>query len=218
MGRKTIGLAVLLSGTGRTLTNILEVIESGDLTAEVKVVVSDRPDVYGLKVASDAEIPNFVVKPKDYGFTEEFSKAVTYKIEPYAVDLVLMAGFLSLYKIPRKYEHRVMNIHPALIPSFAGKGFYGHHVHEAAIKSGCKVSGCTVHFANNLYDSGPIISQKVTPILFEDTPDSLAERVFELECQAYPEAIQLFADERLQLVKNRVKILDRDKERSTSVD
>jgi folate-dependent phosphoribosylglycinamide formyltransferase PurN len=117
-----------------------------------------------------------------------------------------MAGFLQLITIPEDFQHRVMNIHPALIPAFSGKGFYGHHVHEAALAMGVKVSGCTVHFADNQYDHGPIILQRVVPVLDDDTPDTLAARVFEQESEAYPEAIRLFADGRLTVEGRRVRV------------
>lgn len=203
-----IRLAVLLSGTGRTLENLLKESARGALAAEVAVVVSDRDDARGLTIAAEKGIEAHVVRPKDYGFTEEFSKAVTYKIEPHGIDLVVMAGFLSLYKIPRKYERRVMNIHPALIPAFSGEGYFGQRVHEAVIARGCRVTGCTVHFANNQYDAGPIILQEVVPVLDGDTADTLAARVFEKECTAYPRAIQLFAEGRLAFDRSRVRIRD----------
>jgi folate-dependent phosphoribosylglycinamide formyltransferase PurN len=118
-----------------------------------------------------------------------------------------MAGLIHLYLIPEKYKWRVMNIHPALLPEHGGKGWYYHHVHERVLKSGARESGCTVHFADNIYDHGPIILQKKLPVLADDTPETLAARVFELECVAYPEAIQLFAEGRLKVQQNKVVIL-----------
>jgi len=115
------------------------------------------------------------------------------------VDLVCLAGFLSFWEIPPRYEGRVMNIHPALLPGFGGKGMYGHRVHEAVLGAGCKVSGCSVHFVTNEYDAGPIIVQKAAAVLEGDTPDDLAARVFGQECKAYPEAIRLFAEGRLRI-------------------
>jgi phosphoribosylglycinamide formyltransferase-1 len=121
--------------------------------------------------------------------------------------LVCLAGFLQLISIPEDFQGRVMNIHPALIPAFCGKGFYGHHVHEAVLAYGVKITGCTVHFCDNQYDHGPIILQRAVPVLDDDTPDSLAARVFQQECEAYPEAIRLFAEGRLRIEGRRVRIL-----------
>jgi len=118
-----------------------------------------------------------------------------------------MAGFLQLLTIPEDFQLRVMNIHPSLIPAFCGKGFYGHHVHEAVLEAGVKITGCTVHFADNQYDHGPIILQRAVPVLDDDTPESLAQRVFEAEKEAYPEAIRLFAQGRLVVTGRRVRIL-----------
>ena len=122
------------------------------------------------------------------------------------VDLVVQGGWLCLWEIPQRYENRVLNIHPALLPSFGGQGMWGHHVHEAVIAAGCKVSGCTVHFCTNDYDSGPIVVQRTCPVEDDDTPDMLAERVFEQECIAYPQAIALFAAGRLRIEGNRVRV------------
>jgi folate-dependent phosphoribosylglycinamide formyltransferase PurN len=116
-----------------------------------------------------------------------------------------MAGFLKFLPIPDDFRNRVLNIHPALIPSFCGHGYYGRRVHEAVLASGVKVTGCTVHFADNEYDHGPIVLQRTVPVLDDDTPDTLAQRVFEQECEAYPEAIQLFAERRLVVEGRRVK-------------
>jgi folate-dependent phosphoribosylglycinamide formyltransferase PurN len=118
-----------------------------------------------------------------------------------------MAGFLQIITVPDDFANRVMNIHPALIPAFCGKGYYGHHVHEAALEYGAKISGCTVHFADNHYDHGPIILQRAVPVRDDDTPDSLAARIFEQECAAYPEAIRLFGEGRLRVDGRRVRIV-----------
>ncbi|MBN1434478.1 hypothetical protein JW921_06930, partial [Candidatus Fermentibacterales bacterium] len=123
-------------------------------------------------------------------------------------DLVVQGGFLSLWEVPGRYLGRVMNIHPALLPGFGGKGMYGIRVHRAVLEAGCKVSGCTVHFVDNHYDTGPIIVQRCVPVMEEDTPQSLADRVFEQECEAYPEAIDLFAGDRLRITpEGRVEVL-----------
>lgn len=210
MGERPEGalrLAVLLSGGGRTLSNLLREIDAGAVPAEVVAVVASRPGVRGLTIAQDAGIPSYTVDRKQHGDAASFSAAVTECILPHRPGLVVCAGFLSLYLPPPELRDRVMNIHPALIPAFCGHGFYGARVHRAAIDAGVRVSGCTVHFADQEYDHGPIILQRVVPVLEDDTPDDLAERVFAEECIAYPEAIRLFAQGRLQVDGRRVRTL-----------
>jgi phosphoribosylglycinamide formyltransferase-1 len=200
-------LAVLLSGSGSTLQNLLDRSASGALPAEVAVVVSSRADAYGLERARRAGVPAHVVARKDYPDAERFNDALHAALAPYGVDLVVLAGFLSLFQPRQRYGGRVMNIHPALIPGFCGTGFYGRKVHEAVLASGVRVSGCTVHFADDQYDHGPIILQATVPVLEDDTPDSLAARVHALEHELYPEAIRLWAEGRLAIEGRRVRIL-----------
>lgn len=202
-----IHLAVLLSGTGRTLQNLIDKIENGLLDAKIEVVVSSNAGAYGLQRAKKYGIPTVLVEKTKYKDVKGFSNEITTQLDKYNVDLVIMAGFNCLYRIPNKYMGRVMNIHPALIPSFSGKNYWGEKVHKAVIDSGVKVSGCTVHFADNTYDNGPIILQRVVPVVNGDTPESLAKRVFSEECQAYPEAIRLFQQGRLKIEGKKVSIL-----------
>jgi formyltetrahydrofolate-dependent phosphoribosylglycinamide formyltransferase len=199
-------LGVLVSGSGRTLQNFIDLSRSGDLPAEVVVVLSSRPGVYGLERARKAGIPAAVVDRSTCADSDTFSRAITEHLDEHEVDLVVLAGFLSLYRIPQHYEGRVMNIHPALLPAFGGQGYYGDRVHQAVLDYGCKVSGATVHFATNRYDEGPIIGQKCVPVQEGDDPHSLADRVFEAELEAYPEAIRLFAQGRLSIDGRRVHI------------
>jgi formyltetrahydrofolate-dependent phosphoribosylglycinamide formyltransferase len=204
---KPVNIAVLLSGSGRSLQNLLDRIAAGRLDARVSVVISSRADAYGLERARAAGIPAALVESRKFRNFVKMSDAITLELDRHAVDLVLLAGFMCFYRIPDRFLGRTMNIHPALIPAFSGKGFYGHFVHEAVLKAGCKVTGCTVHFVDNEYDHGPIILQRCVPVLDADTPDTLAGRVFEQECEAYPEAIQLFAEDRLRIEGSRVRIL-----------
>jgi formyltetrahydrofolate-dependent phosphoribosylglycinamide formyltransferase len=205
---RTTNLAVLLSGSGKTLQNLIDKIGDKTLNAKIQIVISSSPDAYGLKRAKKNNIPATVVKYSDYNSAEVFSNAIIKEIEEYPIDLIILAGFMHLFKIPDKYSGKVMNIHPGLIPSFCGKGYYGHHVHEAVIESGVKVSGCTVHFVDNEYDNGPIIIQRSVPVHEGDTPDTLAQKIFKEECLAYPDAINLFAEGRLKIEGSRVRILN----------
>jgi len=189
-------LGVLLSGSGRTLQNFIDLIAAGELDAQIAVVIADRPGIKGIQRAEDAGLKTVLI-PRKGTPPDQFSRRITDALTDAEVDLVCLAGFLSLWQIPLKFEGHVMNIHPALLPKFGGKGFYGHHVHEAVLAAGEEVSGCSVHFCDNQYDHGPIILQREVPVLPDDTPDTLADRVFEQELIAYPEAIRLFAANRL---------------------
>ncbi|MDD5459370.1 MAG: phosphoribosylglycinamide formyltransferase [Phycisphaerae bacterium] len=197
-------LGVLLSGGGRTLINILDYIKQGRLNAEVSVVISSLSKVAGIQRAKGAGLDVEIVRKKDYPDIEGFSGQIEKILAAANVDLVIQAGWLCLWKIPPKFENKVMNIHPAILPAFGGQGMWGHHVHEAVLEHGCKVSGCTVHFCTNEYDKGPIIIQRVCEVKDDDTADTLAARVFEQECIAYPQAIALFADNRLVIKGSRV--------------
>lgn len=201
-----IRLAVLASAGGTTLQNLLDRIADGRLQAHVVLVVSNNADAFALERGRQAGIKTAVVSRKGAGAREEFSRRIFDWCRQAGAELVCMAGFLQLIHVPDDFLGRVMNIHPALIPAFCGKGYYGHHVHEAVLAYGAKITGCTVHFADNEYDHGPIILQKPVPVLDDDTFDTLAERVFAQECEAYPEAIRLFAEGRLRIEGRRVRI------------
>jgi phosphoribosylglycinamide formyltransferase 1 len=201
-----IRLAVLLSGSGTTLQNLLDRIRNGKLDAQVVLVISNRADAYGLTRGREAGVETLVISRKEHASAEAFSETIFEKCRQARVDLVCLAGFLQFLPIPADFENRVMNIHPSLIPAFCGKGFFGHHVHEAVLEYGARVSGCTVHFVDNQYDHGPIILQRSVPVLGDDSPDTLAARVFEQECLAYPEAVQLFAEGKLRVQGRRVVI------------
>jgi phosphoribosylglycinamide formyltransferase 1 len=181
-------LAILLSGTGRTLQNLIDKINSNHLAASIVLVISNKHDAYGLTRAEAAGIATAVVTKKEFP-GPAFSERIFTLIRKARADLVCMAGFLQLLHIPDDFTGRVLNIHPALLPDFGGHGMYGHHVHEAVLKSGAKESGCTVHIADNEYDRGTILVQKRVIVMPGDTPEILAERVFAAECEAYPEGI-----------------------------
>lgn len=196
MTSKPLTLAVLISGSGRSLQNFIDLISKGEVPAKIAVVVSSSPGAKGNERARSAGLPVVVVNRRKFRSDADFSRAVTAAIRPHDVDYVVLAGFIHLYLFPDEFREKVLNIHPALLPEFGGRGFYGHHVHEAVLKSGAKESGCTVHFADHQYDHGPVLLQRRVPVLPGDTPESLAERVFLEECVAYPEAIRKLAERR----------------------
>jgi formyltetrahydrofolate-dependent phosphoribosylglycinamide formyltransferase len=204
--KKPIRLGVLISGGGTTLMNILDYIKQGKLNAEVAVVISSLSKAGGVAKANSAGLEVKIVRKKDCADIDQFSTRLEAELVAANVDLVVQGGWLCLWNIPARYENRVMNIHPALLPSFGGQGMWGHHVHEAVLRYGCKISGCTVHFCTNEYDKGPIIVQRACEVRSDDTPDTLAARVFEQECIAYPQAIKSFAEGKIIVQNNIVRI------------
>jgi formyltetrahydrofolate-dependent phosphoribosylglycinamide formyltransferase len=190
-------VAVLISGSGTTLQNLID--RKADLGIELPLVISSRPGVGGLDRAGKAKIQSAVIERRNFDTHADFSRAVFDRLDAARPDLVCLGGWLSLLEIPKTYAGRVMNIHPSLLPSFGGRGMFGRHVHQAVIDRGCKVSGCTVHFVDDGYDSGPIILQRTCPVLDGDTAATLAARVFEQEKIAYPEAIGLFKRGKLRI-------------------
>jgi phosphoribosylglycinamide formyltransferase-1 len=201
-----IRLAVLLSGSGTTLQNLIDRIADGRLAAQIVQVVTSKPSAFGVERARRAGLPVDVVERRSFPDVAAFSAAIFDRCRSADAELVCLAGFLQLLRIPDDFTHRVLNIHAALLPAFGGKGMYGHHVHEAVLASGAKVSGCTVHFADNEYDHGPIVLQRAVEVRDDDTPDTLAARVFAAECEAYPDAIQLYAAGRLRVENRRVSL------------
>jgi len=204
--KKPIRLGVLISGGGTTLMNILEYIKTGRLNAKIPLVISSRSTVAGVEKAKNAGLNVKIIRKKDFPNIEQFSESIKAELIAAKVDLVIQAGWLCLWKIPDEFTNRVMNIHPALLPSFGGKGMWGHKVHEAVLNTGCRISGCTVHFCMNEYDKGPIIIQRCCQVEDDDSPESLAKRVFRQECIAYPQAIKLFAEGKLLVRNGKVKI------------
>ncbi|MAE65948.1 MAG: phosphoribosylglycinamide formyltransferase [Phycisphaeraceae bacterium] len=204
---KPLRLAVLISGGGRTMVNLARRIMDGRLNARIEVVLSSRADAKGLEHADDLGIDTAVVSRRLNADVETFSRQIFEHVERSEADLVCLAGFMNLLRIEKAFKHKVINIHPALLPGFGGKGMYGHHVHEAVLAAGCRVSGCTVHFADASYDTGPIIVQRSCPVRPNDTPDRLAARVFREECIAYPQAVSLIAAGRVKVENGVARIL-----------
>jgi len=203
---RPLRIVVLISGGGTTLQNLIRHMDAGQLDVEIPLVISSSPKAKGRQFAEEAGIPYEVVRRKSFDDQDAFSRAIFHRCRDVGADLAVMGGFLKRITIARDFVNRVTNIHPALLPSFGGEGMYGHFVHEAVLDSGAKLSGCTVHFADNHYDRGPIIVQKAVPVLEDDTPETLAERVFEAECRAYPEALHLIAEGRVAVKGGRVRI------------
>ncbi|MEM1061655.1 MAG: phosphoribosylglycinamide formyltransferase [Planctomycetota bacterium] len=203
---RPLRLAAFISGGGSTVLNLHKTITEGRLDAEIVAVLASRPDCRGVGRCHEAGLPCDVVARRDFADRDGFSDALFAAVDAAGADLVVLAGFLSLITIPDRYAGRVMNIHPSLIPAFAGQGYYGGRVHEAAIARGVKVSGCTVHFADNEYDHGPIILQKTVPVGTDDDAHTLAARVQAAEAVAFPEAVALFAAGRLVIRDGRVDV------------
>jgi formyltetrahydrofolate-dependent phosphoribosylglycinamide formyltransferase len=200
----TCRLGVLLSGSGRTLTNLLEWIRAGRLNAEVTCVIASR-QCKGVDLGRSAGIETHLVPYRQIGDLATYSDRIAALLDQAGVDLVCLAGFLSMWLVPETYAGRVMNIHPALLPMFGGKGMFGHHVHQAVLTAGCKVSGASVHYVTNEYDAGPIIAQQCVPVLPGDDAETLAARVFETECELYPRAVAMHAAGLLRIDGNVVR-------------
>ena len=199
-----LSIAVLISGGGTTFRNLVEKRDAGELDVDFKLVISSSTQAKGLEYATELSIPAEVLEHKMFDDTQRFSEAIFSRCREAGVDLVVMGGFLKHVAIPADFRWRVMNIHPALIPAFCGQGFYGLRVHQAVLDHGAKISGCTVHLVDDQYDHGPIILQQAVEVLDNDTADTLASRVFERECAAYPEAIRRYASGQLEVEGQRV--------------
>jgi len=201
-----VRVAVLISGSGRTLKNFIERTASDTLPLEICLVVSSSTKAGGLEHAEQAGIATQVCLRSAAASAEQYGEQVFEACRGVDVDYVLMAGFLKLVPVPADFEGRVLNIHPSLIPAFCGHGMYGHRVHQAVLDYGAKLTGCTVHFVDNQYDAGPIIWQQPVPVFDDDTADTLAARVFEAEKEAYPHVLKLLAAGKILLEGRRVSI------------
>jgi phosphoribosylglycinamide formyltransferase-1 len=204
-----VRLGVLVSGGGTNLQAIIDSIQSGYLPASIEVVLSNREDSYALQRAASNGIPNCAVLPKDFKTVQEYDEELISILKKFSVNLVILAGFVRVLSpvFVRAYPNRIMNIHPSLIPSFCGKGYYGLRVHKEVIRYGVKITGATVHFVDEGTDTGPIILQRAVSVEDHDTPETLAARVLKEEHRIYPEAIKLFAEGRLVIKGRRVHII-----------
>lgn len=201
-------VAVLVSGGGTNLQAILDAIDRGEIPARVSVVISDRAGAFALERAKKHGIPTVVVSKKMYPEKEAANAALLAALDAAKPDLIVLAGYIPILdaEIVRAYSNRIINIHPALIPSFCGKGYYGHRVHEAAIAYGVKVSGATVHFVDEGTDTGPIIFQECVNVEDDDDAETLAKRVLEVEHRLLPKAVKLFLEGRISVSGRRVTI------------
>jgi phosphoribosylglycinamide formyltransferase-1 len=202
---RKLRIAVLLSGNGTSLENLFEHIEAG-LPAEVVCVISSKKGAFGLQRAEKRNVPAIAIPRREYPDVGSFNDALHDALGRFDFDLICLLGFLSPFELRDRYAGRTLNVHPALIPAFSGKGFYGHHVHEAVLEAGVKITGATVHFASDDYDEGPILLQAALAVENDDTADSLATRVQALERKLLPEAIRLIASGRVRIEAGRTTI------------
>jgi phosphoribosylglycinamide formyltransferase-1 len=206
---KPIKIAVLISGGGRTLKNLLDMQAEEDLPIDVRLVISSSAKAAGLEFARNANIETALHLRSKHATDIDYGNAIFAACRAADIDYVVMAGFLKFAPVPDDFTNRVVNIHPALLPAFGGAGMYGHHVHQAVLDYGAKVTGCTVHFVDNQYDHGPVIWQQPVPVFDDDTADSLAARVFAAEKEAYPHVLKLLAAGKIRLDGRKVSIGDK---------
>jgi phosphoribosylglycinamide formyltransferase-1 len=204
--KRPLRIAVLLSGNGTSLENLFEHIESGDVPGEVAAVISSKAGAFGLERARRHGVPAITIPRKAHPDLDGFNDAIHAELDKHDVELVALLGFLSLFQLRGRYEGRTINVHPALMPAFAGPGFYGHHVYDSVLASGVKLTGATVHFTDDEYDRGQIILQEAVPVLEDDTIETLSARVTAVERRLVPQAIRLFAEGRIEIAGNRTII------------
>lgn len=210
-GRIVVKIAVLVSGGGTNLQALIDAQHRGEIVnGEITAVIASKPGVYALERAEKAGIPGYVVARKDYASSQEMTVALVEKLRALEIDLVVLAGFMTIIteEMVEAYPNAILNVHPALIPSFCGNGYYGLHVHEKALEYGVKVSGATVHFVSEECDGGPIVLQKAVAVEDDDTPETLQRRIMEqAEWVILPQAVSLFCQGRLQVEGRKVRIL-----------
>ena len=205
-----IKIAVLVSGGGTNLQALIDAEKSGIIKGgRITCVIASKPDVYALVRAEQNGIKSLVIPRKDYPDIASYTRAVTDALLAEKADLVVYAGFMTILdeQVVKAFPYKMMNVHPALIPSFCGKGFYGLHVHEAALAAGVKLSGATVHFVTEECDGGPIIMQKAVPVENGDTPETLQKRIMEqAEWKILPEAVSLFCQDRIEIIDGKAYV------------
>ncbi len=202
-----VNIAVLISGSGTNLQSVIDSINKNEINGEIKLVISNRQDAFGLKRAEKANIKNIFLDPKNLN-DENYNKKLIFELEKESIDLIILAGYLKILtkNIIKKYKNKIINIHPSLIPCFSGKKYYGIRVHEEVIKYGVKISGATTHFVNEEPDGGPIIIQEIVKVDYHDSAESLQKKVLKLEHKILPESIKLFCEGKLEVIGRKVKI------------
>ncbi len=192
-------IAIFVSGRGSNFKSLLNSIDAGHIPAVISCVISDKANPPAFDIAKDGGIPTRSINRKQYSYPSDYSDAILAFLDKYKIDLIVLAGYMRLIPsvIVAKYRQAIMNIHPALLPNFGGKGYYGMKVHARVIETGVKITGVTVHFVDEHYDTGPIILQKSVEVLQTDTPESLAARVLKVEHRVYPEAVKAYCEDRL---------------------
>lgn len=207
-----VNIAVLVSGGGTNLQALIDAQQAGSIpNGRIAVVVASNPNAYAIERAAKAGIPSVVLRKKDYDTEQGYTDALTAELEARGIGLIVLAGFMTVLSAEfcSRYENRIINVHPSLIPAFCGDGFYGLHVHEAALTKGVKVSGATVHFVNAVTDGGPIIAQKAVCVEPDDTPETLQKRIMaQAEHILLPQAVSLFCDGKLLVENNIVRVTD----------
>jgi phosphoribosylglycinamide formyltransferase-1 len=205
-------IAVLVSGGGTNLQALIDAQSSGEIkNGKITCVISSNPNAYALERAKNNNIQTEVIRRKDYAEFDDYDNALTLLLQSKSIDVVVLAGFMTILgsKVIKAFENRIINIHPSLIPSFCGEGFYGLRVHEEALKKGVKVTGATAHFVNEICDGGPIIIQKAVEIQNGDTPEILQKRVMEqAEWKILPKAVSLFCEDKIIVKDNKTEILE----------
>lgn len=202
-------LCVMVSGGGSNLQTLIDGCKSGEINARIALVISSKEGVYALERAKNHGIPAKVITPKAFESRDAFEEAILTTLKECGADYIILAGYLSIIgsRVISQYPNRIVNIHPALIPSFCGKGYYGERVHTAVIEYGAKVSGATVHFVDEGTDTGPIILQETVPVLDDDDAHTLAARVLEKEHKLLPMAVKLLVEGKLEISGRRVRII-----------
>lgn len=202
-------IAVMVSGGGTNLQAIIDNVQQGNIAAKIVLVISSKHGAFALERAEKAGIPTAVIARKDYDSADEFFAANINALEECKAEGIVLAGYMSILssELVKRFENKIINIHPALIPSFCGKGFYGERVHKAVIAYGAKLSGATVHFVDEGADTGPIIMQESVPVLPDDTPEELAARVLKIEHKILPKSVALFCEDKLRVEGRIVRVL-----------
>ncbi|MDF2675857.1 MAG: phosphoribosylglycinamide formyltransferase [Bacillota bacterium] len=203
-----IKIGILVSGSGTNLQSIINSVESGFINGKIQVVISNKENAYGLQRARNHNIGAVFINEKNYSNIEEYNEAIIKELKSHGVELVVLAGYIKILtnKFIETYSNKIINIHPSLIPSFCGKGYYGLKVHEAAINYGVKLSGATVHFVNEEADNGPIIFQESVSVHYDDTAETLQERILEVEHKLLPLALKYYCENKIEVVGRKVKI------------